>query len=167
MNSKIELFEKSQEAHTELNKVLKIFLEQKKKALKVEVATIDGLNQFALNDIATKKPTAAMANERTAQVQKLEVWITGFQTVVGVSNEFLKEMAEMKTRIDALNKQVCDIEGLKKSSGEKENLSTTMMDYEQNKAQLMKDLSGLLQKKDELSARWMEKWRVLDQRFVE
>jgi hypothetical protein len=94
-------------------------MEQKKKALKVEVATVDGLNQFALNDISAKKPTATMANARTVEVKKLETWVEGFSHVVGVSNEFLKEMNEMKLRIDALNKQVCDIEGLKKSSGEK------------------------------------------------
>jgi hypothetical protein len=40
------------------------------------------------------------------------------------------------------------------------------MDYEQNKAQLMKDLSAWLMKKDELSQRMMDKWSVLDQKFA-
>ncbi len=108
--------------------------------------------------------------------------MSGYNTIVGTSDELVKEMTAIHKRIEQLNKQVlrkelrnlsisrvylevAELEAHRK--GAKENVATLEKQYEVIKSEIVTQVVAVLKKKDELSTRWMEKMHVCDTRLRE
>ncbi len=87
----------------------------------------------------------------------------GYQTVVGTSDELVKEMGGLNKRIEQLHKQVAELEAHRK--GAKENVTALEKQYEASRSELVAQVGAMLKKKDEMTTRWMEKMLVCDSRL--
>ena len=76
-------------------------------------------------------------------------------------------MSAISKRIEALNHQIAELEALRKKQEQKENASNVEKEYKMAKAALVSDVKKILEKKNELNTRWMDKLDVLDQRLNE
>lgn len=93
------------------------------------------------------------------------------QTIVGTARDFSKELDAIKDKIDVLNKQIVEVESLKKKSeknADDSNAAAAFRDaekeYDASVKALMQEILDTMNKKDELVGRWLEKWDVLDKR---
>jgi predicted nucleic acid-binding Zn-ribbon protein len=107
--------------------------------------------------------------------------MSGFNTVVGTSDELVKEMTAIHKRIEQLNKQVrrthlkCAAHSLSRQvaeleahrKGAKENVAALDKQYGVTKSEIVAQVGAVLKKREELSTRWMEKMLVCDTRLRE
>jgi predicted nucleic acid-binding Zn-ribbon protein len=114
-----------------------------------------------------------------SKVAKLEDWMSGYNTVVGTSDELVKEMTVIHKRIEQLNKQVrkthfemehaahsqqvAELEAHRK--GAKESVAALDKQYGVTKNEIVAQVGAVLKKREELSTRWMEKMLVCDTRL--
>ena len=90
---------------------------------------VENLNSLAL--CGGSPDIVKAARMREENVRRLEQWITGFAMLVGLSKGLLKEFDAAKTRVDALNKLVSELEAMKR--GAKENADDVNDEYRAKK----------------------------------
>lgn len=165
---RIEQFEQMRDAHVEFNEQLKTYFETRKKVQPAEAQMAEALSALALHDFPGEGPASKSASkwalERKEISSKFDQWNVGFETIVGTSDELLREMDALRQRVDELNKEVVELETERKAK-EPKDLKEKENSYAQNTKQLMDDIVACMNKKDELVARWIGKWTVLDSRL--
>ncbi len=181
-----DAFRNAQEVQIEFSHRLKMYAQFKTKQLAKENDFVDSLNTLALRGKSEKKKkkkkfenskngfldggnksVVRTSARKVKDVQKLDIWLQGFNTISGLSEELVKEMSAISKRIEALNHQIAELEALRKKQEQKENASNVEKEYKMAKAALVSDVKKILEKKNELNTRWMDKLDVLDQRLNE
>jgi hypothetical protein len=93
------------------------------------------------------KAVVRTSARKVKDTQKLGVWLEGFNTIVGISAELVKEMEGIAKKIEALNHQIADLEALRKDGDQKENATSLEKVYKAEKSQLVNEVNNCLKKK--------------------